>query len=295
MTTTTVTYTPWGWTRMTLWSLPRESGESGHRAHAGLKLSRERWDSLPADSSRDAMLHSRPSPRRTARSPSSGRSWASPTTTTGRWRSRSRATSTATLPRCLPPPLPAGPPLPRHRLLGRPGLRIPFERFDTRVEAESFVGDAELIRANGRMEAVECTGTLPLCLEAGRQAMTATTRPQAPQPAQHDDEASNRVWEPVRHSLDGRGRRALRGLRLPRQGRLVPARRHRACLPADLPAPAARDTAGRDHRPDARHSMRCSPSSTQMPRRQKRRSSRTRRRDRAHPQGAHEGQGGARG
>ena len=43
----------------------------------------------------------------------------------------------------------------------------PFERFDTRVEAESFVGDAELIRANGKMEAVECTGTLPLCTRKG--------------------------------------------------------------------------------------------------------------------------------
>ena len=43
----------------------------------------------------------------------------------------------------------------------------PFERFDTRVEAESFVGDAELVRANGRMEAVECTSALPLCTRRG--------------------------------------------------------------------------------------------------------------------------------
>ena len=45
----------------------------------------------------------------------------------------------------------------------------PFGRFDTRVEAESFVGDAEMVRAYGKMEAVECTGARQLCLgKAGR-------------------------------------------------------------------------------------------------------------------------------
>ena len=39
----------------------------------------------------------------------------------------------------------------------------PFERFDTRVEAESFVGDLEMVNAHGRMEVVECSRTLPLC------------------------------------------------------------------------------------------------------------------------------------
>ena len=45
----------------------------------------------------------------------------------------------------------------------------PFERFDTRTEAESFVGDAEMVRAYGKLEAVECSRTLPLCrAEGGR-------------------------------------------------------------------------------------------------------------------------------
>ena len=45
----------------------------------------------------------------------------------------------------------------------------PFERFDTRVEAESFVGDVEMVRAYGQMEVIECTLTGPICrAEGGR-------------------------------------------------------------------------------------------------------------------------------
>ena len=45
----------------------------------------------------------------------------------------------------------------------------PFERFYTLIEAESFVGDAEMARAYGKLEAVECSQTLPLCrAEGGR-------------------------------------------------------------------------------------------------------------------------------
>ena len=43
----------------------------------------------------------------------------------------------------------------------------PFERFDTRVEAESFANDPEMVRKYGRMEAIDCTGTRPLCLREG--------------------------------------------------------------------------------------------------------------------------------
>ena len=43
----------------------------------------------------------------------------------------------------------------------------PFERFDTRVEAESFANDPEMVRRYGRMEAIDCTGTRPLCLTEG--------------------------------------------------------------------------------------------------------------------------------
>ena len=83
MTTTTVTYTPWGWTR-DIEELAEGVWRVSTPSHGGLKLSRERWDELPA-AMRDAMLTRRPSPRRTARSPSSGRSSASATPARGRW------------------------------------------------------------------------------------------------------------------------------------------------------------------------------------------------------------------
>ena len=45
----------------------------------------------------------------------------------------------------------------------------PFGRFDTRIEAESFTGDAEMVRAYGKLKVVECSRTLPLCrAEGGR-------------------------------------------------------------------------------------------------------------------------------
>ena len=43
----------------------------------------------------------------------------------------------------------------------------PIGRFDTRIEAESFVGDAEMVRAYGKLKAVECSRTLPLCRADG--------------------------------------------------------------------------------------------------------------------------------
>ena len=43
----------------------------------------------------------------------------------------------------------------------------PFERFDTCIEAESFANDPEMVRKYGRMEAIECTRTRPLCLTEG--------------------------------------------------------------------------------------------------------------------------------
>ena len=53
MTTTTVTYTPWGWTR-DIEELAEGVWRVWTSSHGGLKLSRERWDELPA-AVRDAM------------------------------------------------------------------------------------------------------------------------------------------------------------------------------------------------------------------------------------------------
>ena len=47
MTTTTVTYTPWGWTR-DIEVLAEGVQRVSTPSHGGLKLSRERWDEIPA-------------------------------------------------------------------------------------------------------------------------------------------------------------------------------------------------------------------------------------------------------
>ena len=83
MTTTTVTYTPWGWAH-DIEELAEGVWRVWTPSHGGLKLSRERWDSLPPHC--ETPCTHRPSPRRTARSPSSGRYWAWVTTSRGRWR-----------------------------------------------------------------------------------------------------------------------------------------------------------------------------------------------------------------
>ena len=82
----------------------------------------------------------------------------------GSWRSRWPATSTGTLRRCpISATFPPG--LHYHAVAYWGGLGTdPFERFDTCIEAESFVGDAGMVCAYGRMEAIECAGTRPLCL-----------------------------------------------------------------------------------------------------------------------------------
>ena len=51
--TTNVTYTPWGWTKDVV-ELAEGVWRVSTPSHGGLKLSRERWDSLPTEL-RDAM------------------------------------------------------------------------------------------------------------------------------------------------------------------------------------------------------------------------------------------------
>ncbi len=52
--TTNVTYTPWGWTKDVV-ELAEGVWRVSTPSHGGLKLSRERWNELPADL-RDAMF-----------------------------------------------------------------------------------------------------------------------------------------------------------------------------------------------------------------------------------------------
>ncbi len=164
MTTMTATYTPWGWTHDV-----EELAEGILRvttpSHGGLKLSRERWNELPA-SVRDTML-----------TPTFAEEECEEPIVrlllgVGDDRDREMALIVADYFDRYAPALPFirhhPPGLHYHVLFYWGGYGSdPFERFDTRIEAESFAGDAELVRANGRMEVIECTDGLPLCTRRG--------------------------------------------------------------------------------------------------------------------------------
>ena len=164
MTTMTTTYTPWGWTKDVV-----ELAEGVWRvttpSHGGLKLSRERWDELPA-AVRDTMMTA------TFAEEDCEEPIARTLLVFGDDRDRALALTVAGYFDRYSPALPfirSHPPgLHYHAVAFFGGLATnPFERFDTRVEAESFTGDAEMVRAYGRMEAVECGQALPLCMGKG--------------------------------------------------------------------------------------------------------------------------------
>ena len=164
MTTETLVSTPWGWTRdveqiaQGVWRVTTPS-------HGGLKLSRERWSELPA-AVRESMLNStfaeedceEPIVRLLLGIGDDGdREMA--LTVAGYF---DRYEPALPFIRCHPPGLHY------HAVAYRGGLASdPFERFDTKVEAESFTGDPENVRAYGRMEVVACSGTGPRCIAEG--------------------------------------------------------------------------------------------------------------------------------
>ena len=165
MTTTTATYTPWGWTRDVV-ELAEGIWRVWTPSHGGLKLSRERWDELPA-AVRDTMLTA------TFAEEDCEEPIVRLLLGVGGDRDREMALKVAgyfdryapTLPfiRCYPPGLHH-----HHVFFYWGGLGSdPFERFDTRVEAESFANDPGMVRKYGRMEAIECTRTRPHCLPEG--------------------------------------------------------------------------------------------------------------------------------
>ncbi len=163
-TITTTTYTPWGWTKDV-----EELAEGVWRvttpSHGGLKLSRERWNELPA-AVRDTMLTP------TFAEEDCEEPIVRLLLDIGDDRDREMALIVADYFERYAPALP----FIRHY---PPGLHYhvffywggygsdPFERFDTRVEAESFASDPETVRKYGRMEAIECTRTRPLCVAGG--------------------------------------------------------------------------------------------------------------------------------
>ena len=164
--TTNVTYTPWGWTKDV-----KELAEGVWRvstpSHGGLKLSRERWDSLPP-ALRDAMY------TQTFAEEDCEEPIVRTLLGLGDECEREMALKVAGYFDRYAPALPhlrdCPPGIHHHAVARWGGLGTdPFERFDTCIEAESFVGDPEMVRKYGRMEVVECTGTRPLCrAEGGR-------------------------------------------------------------------------------------------------------------------------------
>ena len=162
--TTNVTHTPWGWTQDII-----QSGKGVWRvttpSHGGLKLSRERWEELPAEV------------RQTMLTPTfAEEDCEEPIVKTllgiGGDRDREMALTVAgyfdrygaalAFIRNCPPGNH------HHAVSCRNGHRSdPFGRFDTLVEAESFAGDPDTVRRYGRMETVECSQAHPLCQQTG--------------------------------------------------------------------------------------------------------------------------------
>ena len=164
MTTMTATYTPWGWTHDV-----EELAEGILRAttpsHGGLKLSRERWDELPAAVC-DTMLTP------TFAEEDCEEPIVRLLLGVGDDRDREMALIVADYFDRYAPALPFirhyPPGLHYHVLFYWGGYGSdPFERFDTLVEAESFAGDPEMVTKYGRMEAIHCSRTRPLCLPEG--------------------------------------------------------------------------------------------------------------------------------
>ena len=164
--TTNVTYTPWGWTKNVV-ELDEGVWRVSTPSHGGLKLSRERWDSLPAEL-RDAMY------TQTFAEEDCEEPIVRTLLGLGDECEREMSLKVAGYFDRYAPALPylrdCPPGIHHHAVSYWRGYGTDlFERFDTCIEAESFANDPEMVRKYGRMEAVECSRTLPLCrAEGGR-------------------------------------------------------------------------------------------------------------------------------
>ncbi len=153
--TTTVTYTPWGWTK-DIEELAEGIVRVTTPSHGGLKLSRERWDALPA-AVRDTML-----------TPTfAEEDCEEPIVRTllgvADARDREMALKVAGYFDHYAPALPyLRDRAPHYHVLAHLGgcATDPIGRFDTTEEAEAFAD-------TGRWEAVSCEGALPLCRGIG--------------------------------------------------------------------------------------------------------------------------------
>ena len=160
MVTTTLTYTPWGWTH-NVEELADGVLRVSTPSHGGLKLSRERWDSLPTEVRE--VLHTPTFAEEDCEEPivrtllglGDDRDREMAVTVAGYFDRYSLA-----LPFIRNHP----PGIHYHTTTYRNGHGAePFGRFDTRVEAESFANDPDTVHRYGRMEIVECSQAHPLC------------------------------------------------------------------------------------------------------------------------------------
>ena len=164
MVTTTLAYTPWGWTQ-DIEELTEGVWRVTTPSHGGLKLSRERWDELPSVV-RGTMLTA------TFAEEDCEEPIVRTLLDLGDDRTRDLALTVAGYFDRYAPAVPflrnCSPNLHYHAVAHHKRQRTePFGWFDTRIEAESFVGDAEMARIYGRLEAVECSRSLPLCMAEG--------------------------------------------------------------------------------------------------------------------------------
>ena len=151
--TTNVTYTPWGWTR-DIEELAEGVWRVSTPSHGGLKLSRERWDSLPAGLT-DAMY------TQTFAEEDCEEPIVRTLLGLGDHRERELALKVAGYFDRYSPALPhlrAAAPGPHFHVIAYWGGygTDPFGHFDTREEADAFAGGGGKVREHGRLEAVEC-------------------------------------------------------------------------------------------------------------------------------------------
>ena len=158
--TKTLTHTPWGWTQE-IQKLAEGVLRVTTAGHGGLKLSRERWEELPA-AVRDTKL----TPLYAEED------CEEPIVRTllgvGDERDKESALRVAGSFDMYAPALPyireCQPEVHHHVIAYRGCLAAdPFERFDTREEAEAFASDKDMVRIYGNLETIECRQALHIC------------------------------------------------------------------------------------------------------------------------------------
>ena len=158
--TRTLTHTPWGWTRE-IQELAEGVERVTTRIHGGLKLSRKRWEELPAalqDTMHTPLFAEEDCEEPIVRT----------LLGVGGGRDRETALRVAGSFERYAPALPyireCQPEVHHHVIAYRGGLAAdPFERFHTREEAEAFANDKDMVRVYGNLETIECRQALHIC------------------------------------------------------------------------------------------------------------------------------------